>query len=264
LFDSISDQESFDRITLYNAEDPRATNVPAEKIKRHLCSVLTDDGDQNTTEVSYAKRMKVFHLQASQTYSGDITEHANAKAQSDAAEDMISTDWKLPNDQHHIRGRLPVLIASVDHDDPRWPCLETPDLKPRCLRLPAFLKLKKITDLSGSEYLKAWLDCLLCTLYGSTLAASLSYPLPTGHAALWESNVHHCDINVGSLMYYRLGGQVYGALNDYDLMDGPTHTLEAERTGTWPFMAAEMLLKLDKKPPQIYGQCLIRVLVSSS
>jgi hypothetical protein len=263
LFDSISDEDSFDRITLYNAEDPRAVNVLADKIKRLLCSVLTDDGDQNTTEVPNAKRMKVFHLEESQMCTGDITKHAHTEAQSDEVEDLIPTDWKVPNDQHHIRGRLPVLIARMDHDSCS-PYMETPDLKPRCIRLPVFLKLKKITDLSRAEYLKAWLDCLLCTFSNSTWTASLSYPLPAGHAALWGSNLHHHDIHVGNLMYYRLGGQVYGALNDYDLMDGPTRTLGTERTGTWPFMAADMLLKLDKKPPHIYGECLIRVLVSSS
>jgi hypothetical protein len=264
LSDSISDQGILNLTAPTHAEDLRPANIPADKAKRLLCSVLMDDDDQNTTGAPYAKRMKVFHLQASQTYLGDITEHAHAKAQSDEAEDMIPTDLELPNDQHHIRGRLPVLIARMDHDDSCSPYMETPDLKPRCIRLPVFLKLKKITGLSGAEYLKAWLDCVLCTFSNSTWTASLSYPLPAGHAALWGSNLHHHDIHVGNLMYYRLGGQVYGALNDYDLMDGPTRTLGTERTGTWPFMAAEMLLKLDKKPPHIYGQCLIRVLLSSS
>jgi hypothetical protein len=77
--------------------------------------------------------------------------------------------------------------------------------------------------------------------------------------------VHHRDISVANLMYYRLDGQVRGVLNDYDLSILPDkmRTLGTERTGTWPFMALEMLLKLDEKSPHLYGQCLIRALVSS-
>jgi hypothetical protein len=160
-----------------------------------------------------------------------------------------------------------VLLACADHEDPFSPYLDALGIEPRgtkrCLRLLVFLKLKKITDLSGPEYLKAWLDCLLCELRSSNVAPS--YWLSAGHAALWRSNVHHRDISVANLMYYRLDGQVHGVLNDYDLSILPDkmRTLGTERTGTWPFMALEMLLKLDEKSPHLYGQCLIRALVSS-
>jgi hypothetical protein len=70
--------------------------------------------------------------------------------------------------------------------------------------------------------------------------------------------VHHRDINVANLMYYRLGGKVYGALNDHDLMDGQDCTLGTEQTGTWPFMAVDMQLSYDENTPYIHGQCLIR------
>jgi hypothetical protein len=76
--------------------------------------------------------------------------------------------------------------------------------------------------------------------------------------------VHHRDINVANLMYYRLDGKVYGVLNDYDLSILPdkTRTLGTERTGTWPFMAVDMQLSSDENTPYIYGQCLIRAFVS--
>jgi hypothetical protein len=174
LLDSVSDKGGLNLITPYHAKDLRAANIPADKAKRLLCGILTDHGDRNTIEVP-SKRMKVFHLEASQMYAGEITKHAHTEAQGDEADDFVPTKWKLSNDQLHTRGRLPVLIANVDHDEPCWPCLEIADIKPKCLRLPVFLKLKEITDLSGAEYLKAWLDCLLCTFRGSTLTASLSY-----------------------------------------------------------------------------------------
>jgi hypothetical protein len=71
--------------------------------------------------------------------------------------------------------------------------------------------------------------------------------------------VHHRDISVSNLMYYRLDGKVHGVLNDYDLSILPDEMriLGTERTGTWPFMAVEMLLNLDKKSPHIYGQLLV-------
>jgi hypothetical protein len=257
----MSDEGSLTLISPYDAEDLRATNIPTNKAMRLLCNVSTGDGNQNTTEMSYAQpemSTKVSHLEATQAYSGDMTKNVYTEAPSDEPGDFTPMDWKLPNNQHRIRGRLPVLIDSVDHDDPCSPYLKTPDIKPRRLHLPVFLKLNEITDLSGPEYIKAWLDCLLCGLPLSTVISSLSHRLPTGHAALWGSNVHHRDINVGNLMYYRLGGKVYGVLNDHDLMDRQACTLGTEQTGTWPFMAVDMQLSSDENTPYIYGQCLVR------
>jgi hypothetical protein len=75
--------------------------------------------------------------------------------------------------------------------------------------------------------------------------------------------VHHRDISVANLMYYRLDGKVYGVLNDYDLSILPDQkrTLGTERTGTWPFMAVDMLLAPDNNPLHIYGQFMCRALV---
>jgi hypothetical protein len=77
--------------------------------------------------------------------------------------------------------------------------------------------------------------------------------------------VHHRDISVANLMYYRLDGQVHGVLNDYDLSILPDNmrTLGTERTGTWPFMAVEMLLKLDDNSPHVYGKLMVQASVSS-
>jgi hypothetical protein len=77
--------------------------------------------------------------------------------------------------------------------------------------------------------------------------------------------VHHRDISVANLMYYHHKGKIYGVLNDYDLSILPDkmRTLGTERTGTWPFMAIDMLLAPNNNSPHIYGQFLIQALVSS-
>jgi hypothetical protein len=62
-----------------------------------------------------------------------------------------------------------------------------------------------------------------------------------GHHHLWVGGVHHNDISVKNLMYDKASGR--GILNDYDLahLNGRTRPSGAERTGTMPFMALELL-----------------------
>jgi hypothetical protein len=58
-------------------------------------------------------------------------------------------------------------------------------------------------------------------------------------------------------MYYRIGDQVHGVLNDYDLsvVNACDRQLANERTGTWPFMAIELLMaESTEELPHIYGQ----------
>jgi hypothetical protein len=55
-------------------------------------------------------------------------------------------------------------------------------------------------------------------------------------------------------MYYQSGNQVHGVLKDYDLfaLDIPGRILGTDRTGTWPYMAIE-LVEATKPIKHIYG-----------
>ena len=68
--------------------------------------------------------------------------------------------------------------------------------------------------------------------------------MPPGHFKLWELGFEHGDPSLANLMVDPGTGN--GVLNDWDLSrrrvaDGPTRT-GAERTGTIPFMALDLLL----------------------
>ncbi|KAG2127931.1 uncharacterized protein EDB93DRAFT_1340893 [Suillus bovinus] len=94
----------------------------------------------------------------------------------------------------------------------------------RVLYIIVFRKLIPITTLSGKEFLTAWWQIVKC------------------HRALWKGGVLHRDVSPSNLMGYRLRGQFFGVLNDYDLSsfkrNGPSGL---ERTGTVPFMAVNLL-----------------------
>ena len=65
--------------------------------------------------------------------------------------------------------------------------------------------------------------------------------MPPGHFKLWELGFEHGDPSLANLMVDPGTGN--GVLNDWDLSrveDGPTRT-GAERTGTIPFMALDLL-----------------------
>jgi Fungal protein kinase len=67
--------------------------------------------------------------------------------------------------------------------------------------------------------------------------------LGPGHYHLWKLDLHHRDISIGNLMYWRdENGDAYGTLSDYDLSSRrgvPSNN--KQRTGTLPFMAIELL-----------------------
>ena len=65
--------------------------------------------------------------------------------------------------------------------------------------------------------------------------------MPPGHFKLWELGVQHGDPSLANLMVDPATGN--GVLNDWDLSrfeDGPMR-VGAERTGTIPFMALDLL-----------------------
>lgn len=70
----------------------------------------------------------------------------------------------------------------------------------------------------------------------------------SAHRVLWELNIQHCDISIGSIMVREGVAGKCGVLNDWDLSivpDGNGETrnpgVHRERTGTVPFMALDML-----------------------
>ena len=80
--------------------------------------------------------------------------------------------------------------------------------------------------------------------------------MPPGHFKLWELGFEHGDPSLANLMVDPGTGN--GVLNDWDLSrrrvtDGPTRS-GAERTGTIPFMAIDLLSQdaLDRKVPRLY------------
>jgi hypothetical protein len=67
--------------------------------------------------------------------------------------------------------------------------------------------------------------------------------LGPGHYHLWKLDLHHRDISIGNLMYWRdENGDAYGTLSDYDLSSRRgVPSDNKQRTGTLPFMAIELL-----------------------
>jgi hypothetical protein len=165
----------------------------------------------------------------------------------------------IPPRQHVIRGHLPVVIASLDVAEPLASAFGNAELKgTRCLRLLVVVKLHKIRELTGIEFAQAFLDCFLCALSLSLNSLSLILRvLDEGHRKLWLAGVQHRDVSLNNLMYYRaVDGQVRGVLNDFDLAilrDEAAREVGTDRTGTWPFMAIDLLKNLTGKIVHTYG-----------
>ncbi|VDC02065.1 unnamed protein product [Peniophora sp. CBMAI 1063] len=95
----------------------------------------------------------------------------------------------------------------------------------RVLRVLVNEKPFPLTGLRGSDFLKAFLDIILC------------------HYIAWaRAKVYHHDLTLKDAMYRRFGGKIYGVLIDFNLAttDNSGHS-GLERTGTAPYMALELL-----------------------
>ncbi|KAJ6572696.1 hypothetical protein DFH09DRAFT_891427, partial [Mycena vulgaris] len=56
--------------------------------------------------------------------------------------------------------------------------------------------------------------------------------------------IMHRDISRNNLMHRRIGGKIYGVLNDFDLsvvMGKEPRSTSKQRTGTEPYMAMDLL-----------------------
>ncbi|KAF8898272.1 hypothetical protein CPB84DRAFT_1780781 [Gymnopilus junonius] len=93
----------------------------------------------------------------------------------------------------------------------------------RTMRIIGMKRLTKITTLKGWEFVKAWLEGVLC------------------HAFLWQNFIEHGDPSLNNLMYDEETG--CGVLTDFDLslLQWEPRVFGTDRTGTIPFMALDLL-----------------------
>ncbi|KAF8881295.1 hypothetical protein CPB84DRAFT_1735245 [Gymnopilus junonius] len=95
----------------------------------------------------------------------------------------------------------------------------------RTMRIIGMKRLKKITTLKGWEFVKAWLEGVVC------------------HSFLWKNFIEHGDPSLNNLMYDEETG--CGVLTDFDLslLQWEPRVFGTDRTGTIPFMALHLLQK---------------------
>ncbi|KAG1804617.1 hypothetical protein EV424DRAFT_1517365 [Suillus variegatus] len=147
--------------------------------------------------------------------------------------DILKEVYKIAQTDPDVRGHVPELVWFHKFKETSTSKIrvalglkdaERAEQGSRVLYIIVFRKLIPITTLSGEEFIAAWWQVVKC------------------HRALWKGGVLHRDVSPSNLMVYRLRGQYIGVLNDYDLSsfkrDGPRGL---ERTGTVPFMAADLL-----------------------
>ncbi|KAJ7067149.1 hypothetical protein C8F01DRAFT_1247545 [Mycena amicta] len=68
------------------------------------------------------------------------------------------------------------------------------------------------------------------------------------------AEIMHRDISRNNLMYRKMNGKIYGVLNDFDLAvfrNDPQPSTSKQRTGTKPYMAADLLVP-GPPPPHLY------------
>jgi hypothetical protein len=149
-----------------------------------------------------------------------------------------------------VKGHVPDLVAhhafngtstSVIRD-----ALGVSTLRSRSLVAIVFKRLDgTIRDLSGAEYWKAHWETFLCEFaFSHHISTRYLYFLSSGHYGLWTRGVYHRDISDGNLMYRKDNntGEIIGVLADFDLSSLDANTSQnAERTGTVPFMALDLL-----------------------
>ncbi|KAI0087700.1 hypothetical protein BDY19DRAFT_1057797 [Irpex rosettiformis] len=151
------------------------------------------------------------------------------------------------DDVKHVRGHLPVLVASSSFHTKdnrivkRRELLEIGEGSTRFIRrycrILVSYTLKPIQNLVKDEFMIARYDCFRC------------------HFELWLNGLHHRDISTNNLMYYRdAEGHVVGVLNDFDLsiVASLADEFESERTGTMAFMATHFMQSDGKSAVHIY------------
>ncbi|KAF9480228.1 hypothetical protein BDN70DRAFT_624435 [Pholiota conissans] len=93
----------------------------------------------------------------------------------------------------------------------------------RSLELSGLKKLEKITIVEGAEFIRAWLQTVIC------------------HSYLWKRGVEHGDPSLSNLMYDP--ETRCGLLRDFDLpiLQSEPRVFRTDRTGTVPFIAIDLL-----------------------
>ncbi|KAG2360578.1 hypothetical protein BDR07DRAFT_1289255 [Suillus spraguei] len=146
---------------------------------------------------------------------------------------ILSEVYKIAQTDPNVQDHIPELVwfhkfegTSTSNTRTSLELKDTEQAKQdsHVLHIIVFRKLIPITTLSGKEFLAAWWQIVKC------------------HHALWKGGVLHRSVSLSNLMGYRLRGQFIGVLNDYDLSSFKRDTPSGlERTGTVPFMAANLL-----------------------
>ncbi|KAI6106627.1 hypothetical protein EDD16DRAFT_1490535 [Pisolithus croceorrhizus] len=171
----------------------------------------------------FPAKSKTFH------YEGDVAAKAFWAEESRKGEpEILQKVYEVAKWNEDTRGHVPDMVCYHMFQDTSTAVIRTrlglnPD-EARVLYLIIFRKLKPITELIETDFLRAWWATVKC------------------HPILWKNGVYHRDINPSNLMFKRTSdGKIMGVLNDFDLAsieDGLTRT---ECTGTVPFMALELL-----------------------
>lgn len=128
---------------------------------------------------------------------------------------------------------------------------QTEETNGRELRVVVEKRLRPLSKLQGKEFLRAFLECVMCRLYMSYshLLRLTSFHYNTGHYAIWKhSSIHHSDPSLNNCMYDKQTKA--GIAIDWDLaVDAQSPAGNSERTGTLPFMALSLLVNLFAESP---------------
>ncbi|KAK7036605.1 hypothetical protein VNI00_011538 [Paramarasmius palmivorus] len=147
----------------------------------------------------------------------------------------VDTANANPGQHAWVLNRLPRIHDGGDIDMPSFAELFGEDYEKRGLRFLVSEFLIPITKLTDSnEMALAFKDTVECHQW------LVQFP-----------RILHRDISVNNLMCRRVGDQIYGVLNDFDLacfIDDHKSPTSKHRTGTKPFIATDLLSPVSSDP----------------
>ncbi|KAJ7067150.1 hypothetical protein C8F01DRAFT_660666 [Mycena amicta] len=150
----------------------------------------------------------------------------------------VGSDLPVPRDHRALHICLPGKEFEEDSPQQRLATDLGDDYELRELRLVVQDVLHPITEFTDADELReAFRGIFKCYRW------------------LYEkAGIMHRDISRNNLMYRKINGKIYGVLNDFDLAvfrNDPQPSTSKQRTGTKPYMAADLLV-LGPPPPHLY------------
>jgi hypothetical protein len=124
---------------------------------------------------------KIYHPEESRPNEVDLLKHAYDAAQKDCPEDLFPPGLEPSNGKSFVHGHMPMLLGYGEHEEPYSSALEMFGVKTagrRLFRILLFVKLRELTELSGEEYIKAFVDCFLCQLSCLSPFCSITHSAP--------------------------------------------------------------------------------------